>query len=109
MFEVGKESCFLWSNKACGSALPLHSTSGEWRNRAAILWTEEHTVDIFSKPLSPDKFVYFRDKAGVISSVTIKWGGLMLISSILDIKLESTLWNKVNVLWLYFRLDIMIF
>jgi hypothetical protein len=35
-------------------------------------------VDIFTKPLGPYQFLKFRDKLGVICSVTIKGGGYKL-------------------------------
>jgi hypothetical protein len=36
--------------------------------------TQEQTVDIFTKPLGPNKFVKFRNKLGVLSKMTIKRG-----------------------------------
>lgn len=55
--------------------ISLHLTAtGEWRNRAVVLYNLEKTADILTETLNPYKFVIFRVKFGEISSLTIKGG-----------------------------------
>jgi len=42
------------------------------------LSTDEHTIDILTKPLSRVKFEYFRDKLGVVENSTPRWEGVLM-------------------------------